>query len=152
MNQNRRHHLPLLLGCALLVAACSAPFRATAPKGFAALDSDDPFQAVTPEGVMYRVRQQDNRPRADLSFWRKALKQRMVEAGYVFIADKDIKAGAVPGYLLELAAPFGQRDYGYLIAVFVRGDDLTLVESAGEISQMRKRREALLAAIQRIRW
>jgi hypothetical protein len=146
----------LLAGCmllaALLLGACGAPFHAGAPKGFAPLDSEDPFRAVTPEGVMYRVRHEPNQPRADLQFWRKALKQRMDEAGYVFVDDGEIKASAVPGYRLELAAPFGPQDYAYLIALFVNGDKLTLVEAAGEVSQLREHRNELLAAIRRIRW
>lgn len=156
MLHNSAYHrlllLLLLLAGGLLAQAGCQPFQATAPKGFAPLDIEPQFEAVTPEGVMYRVRREENKPRATLQFWRKALKQRMKDAGYVFVAEQDVKAAGVPGYLIELAAPFGNKDYAYLVAVFVRDKHLTIVEAAGELKQVRPRRAALVKAIASIRW
>ena len=138
--------------CAALLCSACATVEAPAPEGFAGLEESDPIQAVTPDALIYRVRQARNEPRADLAFWRKALRQRMEEAGYLFVAEDDLKAAGVPGYLLELAAPLGEKDFGYLVAVFVRGEDLTLVEAAGEVSRLRRRRGEIVKAIKRIRW
>jgi hypothetical protein len=140
-----------LLGLALFCGAC-ATVEAPVPQGFAGLEAGEPLEAVTPDALIYRVRQAANEPRADLAFWRKALKQRMDEAGYIFVAEREVKAAAVPGYLLELAAPLGEKDFGYLVVVFVRGEDLTLVEAAGEVSRLRRRRAEIVKAIEGIRW
>jgi hypothetical protein len=137
----------LLISAATLLGGC-LPYQARAPEGFAALEEKRPFRALTPERVIYRVRHEPNEPRADLTFWRKALKQRMDEAGYVFVAEQEIKASTVPGYLLELAAPFGEQDYSYLIALFVRDSQLVIAETTGEVSKVRKRRAAILEAIE----
>ena len=98
------------------------------PQGFAAYRElwQDWFElrAVSPDGVVYRVRTEDNEPTADLPFWQAALKKRMLDAGYILVAESETKAGKQPGYLLELAAPVGQEDFVYLIALFVNGSEL----------------------------
>lgn len=132
----------LLLG----VAACGT-LRSAAPVGFAAYDANDPFRAVSPDGVVFRVRSEGNEPEARLPFWKEALKKRMIDAGYVFVTDGEVKAAHETGYLLELAAPLGQQDYSYLLAVFDRGANLVIVEASGEVTKFRPRREAVVAAI-----
>lgn len=135
-----------ILVLAFLLAGCT-PFQATAPDGFAPFDDWGEFRAVSPEGVTFRVRAEDNEPEADLAFWAEALKNRMDDAGYVFVEDGDVSAGSVKGYRLELAAPFGQEDYTYLIAIFVSGSNIVIVESAGEVTRFSERRAAVDAAI-----
>lgn len=142
----------LMLGAPLLLGGCGTAYRAKPPSGFARLEQEGPFRALTPDRVIYRVRQAPNEPRADLTFWQKALKQRMTDAGYLFVAEREIKASGVPGYLIELAAPFGQEDYSYLIALFVRDDRLVIAEATGEVSRLTKRRPAILSAIEGLQW
>jgi len=133
------------------MAGCAA-FQPETPIGFAPYEGHSSFRAVSPDGVMYRVRSEKNEPKADLPFWKEALKKRMLEAGYRFVSEAEVKAGADPGYLLELNAPYGTQDYSYLIALFERNDRLVIVESAGEVVRFKARREAVLAAIQGIRF
>ncbi|MEL6543215.1 MAG: hypothetical protein AAFQ82_01235 [Myxococcota bacterium] len=130
----------------LLLTGCTS-FQASPPEGFAPFDDWWEFRAVSPEGVTFRVREEDNEPEADLAFWSEALKNRMDDAGYVFVKDGEVKAGSVSGYALELAAPFGQTDYSYLIAIFVQGSDIVIVESAGEVTEFSERRSAIDTAI-----
>jgi len=134
---------------ALLLAACE-PFAAHAPKGFAAYDDWRGFRAASADGVVYRVRRADNDPEADLSFWREALKKRMLDAGYAFLRDGDVEAHGHRGYLLELAAPLGERDYQYVVALFVAGGKLVLVESAGEVTRFAPRHDDVVAAIREL--
>lgn len=129
-----------------LLTGCTQ-FRATAPEGFAPFDEWGVFKAVSPDGVTFQVRAEDNSPEADLAFWSEALKNRMDAAGYVFVEDGEVQAGGKPGYALLLAAPYGQRDYSYLITIFVSGSSLIVVESAGEVTEFAARRGALDAAI-----
>jgi len=62
----------------LLLSACAgnAP---PPPEGFAVYEKSNgnESRAVTPEGVTWRVRTEDHKPQADLSFWQAALRKRM---------------------------------------------------------------------------
>lgn len=132
----------------LWVASGCVPFRGAAPVGFATYKGDRPYRAVSPDGLMYRVRYEKNKPRADLGFWKEALKVRMIDAGYHFASESDIEVDGRPGYLLELTAPMGTQDYTYMDAVFVCGRKLVLVEAAGEVAQFEAHRASIEAAIQ----
>lgn len=135
-----------LVAIALLLSACSS-FEASAPKGFAVYDGGSDYRAVTSDGVVYRVRSEDNEPQADLTFWREALTKRMSDAGYVVIGDEPVKCRNGEGHLLDLAAPLGTRDYGYTVAVFVVGSDIVIVEAAGEVATFKEKRADIVAAI-----
>ncbi len=129
----------MLLGC--------ASFRASAPEGFAPYPGDNPFRAISPDGVVYRAQTLPNDPEADLAFWREAVKTRMEKAGYKIVSDSTLPVGDREAALLELAAPLGNRDYGYLIAVAVEGKKILLVESAGDARDFVPRKAAVLKAI-----
>src|SRR4051812_32282549 len=90
------------LSFAITLASCST-FDAHAPQGFAEYDHGSGFRAVSADGVMYRVRSVKNEPKAELPFWREALKKRMLDAGYRFQSEASVKAANGEGYLLELA-------------------------------------------------
>ncbi len=135
-----------LAGLLTVLGACKS-YEAVAPAGFAAYDHGDDFRAVSSDGVVFRVREVDNEPEADLPFWREALKKRMGDAGYVIVADGDVRAKGRLGYLLQMAAPHGTHDYLYWVALFHAGDELVLVEAAGEASRLGGHKDDLLAAI-----
>jgi hypothetical protein len=144
--------LVVVAAAGVAAAVCVRPtFSATAPHGFAAFGGWFELKAVSPEGVVFRVRSEANEPKAELSFWREALKRRMLDAGYTFVGESDIRASDRAGYLLELAAPQGAMDYSYLAAVFVDGSHLVIAEAAGEVTKLRERRQDLVAAIAAIK-
>ncbi|MDA8137148.1 MAG: hypothetical protein M0036_00735 [Desulfobacteraceae bacterium] len=120
---------------------------AALPDGFAAYPTDETFKAVNPDGIVYRVRRVPNKPYADMAFWKEAMKKRMLEAGYHFGAEGPLQAGARPGHLLELTAPYGPQDYGYMIAIFVEKENIQIAEAAGEISALARCRPALMKAL-----
>jgi hypothetical protein len=139
-----------LLTTMVLVVACGAT-RPDPPPGFAPYEGADSFRAVSADGVVYRVRTEPNEPRAELPFWKEALKRRMTNAGYHFVSESDLSTSGGIVYLLDLGAPLGAQDYGYLVAIFVRGERLVIIESAGEAARFRARREAVLGAIEKMR-
>ncbi|MDP2304803.1 MAG: DUF4349 domain-containing protein [Pseudomonadota bacterium] len=124
----------------------------SAPAGFAPGKKTRRFVAVSPDDVVFRVRTVKNEPEADLAFWKEAMTTRMTAAGYRVVAGAspggNVKAGDVPGALLELSAPDGAQDAAYLVAVFVDGGRLVIVESAGEVARFAGRRAAVVAAIE----
>lgn len=124
----------------------------TPPTGFAAYDKPRPYRAVSPDGLMFQVRSAKHEPEATLDFWKEALKKRMLDAGYTFVAESDLEASGKKGYLIELAAPMGAEDDSYWVAVFPDGDRLILVEAAGEAGRFQGRAAAVRAAITGLRF
>jgi hypothetical protein len=125
----------------------TAPADPATPAGFSAWKKHSHFRAVTPDGVLYRVRSEKHEPKGELPFWKEALKERMVAAGYQVAAESDATANGVPGAVLELRAPLGEQDWTYLVAVFPNGGKLVLVEAAAEISKLEPRKAAILEAV-----
>ena len=138
----------LLLMTLLGLVACSP--KPAVPDGFAPYKARGVVKAVSPEGVMYRVRETPNKPEANLEFWKEALVTRQKRAGYKVVKEGDIEAGKLKGGLLELQAPMGAQDYTYLLAIFVKGDTLIVVESAGEVKLFETHRKAILDAISKL--
>ena len=148
--KNKLFAFTLLCVATLVFAGCQT-LPSNAPADFAAYKGEKPFRAVSPDGVMYRVRSTENKPFAELSFWKTALKKHMIDSGYHFTGESDISAENLPGYLLELSAPAGDRDYTYLIALFVKGDTLLIAEASGEISRFKKHQAGIMEAIMKIK-
>ncbi len=143
--------VPALFLLVLTAVGCVPLEKIPTPEGFARYTETGEFKAVSPERVVFRVRSEDNRPRADLPFWKEALKKRMLDAGYIFLREAPVTADSDPGYLLELTAPYGQQDFTYLTAVFVRPEKIVIVGAAGEVTDLAGRREAILEAIKGLR-
>ena len=120
------------------------------PDGFSAWRRMGRYRAASPDAVLFRVRSVRHEPRAELSFWKEAVRERMVAAGYTVQAESDIAAGEAQGGLLELAAPLGTEDWTYLIAFFPDGRRLIVAEAAGEISELDARRDAVVEAIRQL--
>ncbi len=131
-------------------ARSSASRRTTlapVPDGFAPYRMRRESRAVSPDDVLLRVRAERHRPRADLTFWEEAVRGRMIAAGYQEVSHQRITADGGEGMLLELTAPLGTDDYTYLLAVFLRGGKIIVVEAAGEITRFAERRAEIIAAI-----
>jgi hypothetical protein len=123
------------------------PADPAVPAGFSAYRGGRSLRAVTPDGVLYRVRVTDKIPRAELSFWRDALRSRMEAAGYQLASQQPVRSGDVDGAEIELRAPLGGQDWAYLVAIFPVGDRLVLAESAGEVTALETRKPALAQAM-----
>lgn len=127
----------------------SRRFRgACLPEGFAPYDISRESRAISPDGVMLRVRAERHEPVADLDFWEEALLERMAAAGYLQQGDPTrMTVSGVAGSTVTFHAPLGVDDYTYQVAVFPLGKSLVIVEAAGEISTFEQRSDAIQAAI-----
>lgn len=125
---------------------------APAPDGFAAWRPKDGLRALSADDAMWRVRVLRSRQPADLSFWREALKNRLLETGYVLTGEGDVTGpdGAVRGARLEWSAPDGERDAAWMVAIFVDGRRIVVAEAAGEAGAFASHREAVLGALGRL--
>jgi hypothetical protein len=117
------------------------------PTAFSSYDGTDPKRAVSFDRVVFQVKRIDNKPVADLAFWKIALKERLLKTGYVLTKDGDITAIGATGYFIETSAPYGVVDYNYLVAVFVDNKDIVVVEAAGEVASYQVNRENIFVAI-----
>lgn len=139
-----------LLAAALLAGCAISP---AVPKDFAQYHRGYLFKgdlrAMSPDGVLFTVRCEKNKPRADLAFWREAMKTRMGQAGYRVTADTACTMQGREGALLKLAAPVGNQDYLYWIAFTLNpsGSRLLVAEAAGEAKKFLARQEDIAKAI-----
>lgn len=145
----------LILAAALGLGAC-ASYHSAAPKEFATYGkaSKGPLKAISPEGMLFTVRSEKNEPKADLAFWREAMKAHMSQSGYRIVEDTSCSMGAAPAGLLKLAAPVGNRDYLYWIAFSLSptGKEVLVAEAAGEAKAFRARSADIAQAIAATAW
>lgn len=146
--------LPLL--AAGWLSACG--FNPRAPEEFAQYHQGylfkGPMRAMSPDGVLFTVRTERNKPKADLAFWRDAMKTRMSQAGYRVVADTACSMHGTEGALLRLAAPVGNQDYLYWIAFSLNpsGSRILVAEAAGESKRFLARQDDIAKAIAQTGW
>ncbi len=74
----------------ILFSGCTeTKLKITSPEGFAVYKNVGtlPYRAVSPDGILYRVKEVENKPFANLKFWQEALKKHMITTGYSFVND-----------------------------------------------------------------
>lgn len=142
----------LALALAFALIGCGS-FHPKAPDEFAAYDRgaifQGPLRAVSPDGVIFTVRTEKNKPKADLAFWRDAMKTRLQQAGYRIVSDSTCAMKGAEGVLLQTAAPVGNQDYFYWVAFSLspNGNRILVAEAAGESKRFLAKRDALRKAI-----
>lgn len=171
----------LVLGACLLAGCSSKPAQPTMddPKGFVRFEKSHVPKWITPDGVRLKVRRVDNDPRGDLPFWMDAMARHLDQRGYVRLPATLGKDATPPRPRLEregdvteakVAAPrcfdtvAGLRgcqatwlvprqgeDWVMTVAVYVRGDDIYLVEGAGPWQAWRPRHDDVSAALRSFR-
>jgi hypothetical protein len=122
----------------------------TPPDGFSAWRKKGRYRASSPDDVLFRIRTVKQKPTAELDFWKEAVRDRMVAAGYKLVSEGEIEADGRKGASIELAAPVGTEDWTYLIVFFPQGKHITVVEAAGQITKFDARREAIDTAIKHL--
>ncbi len=132
----------------VLITSCSR-IKVSKPEGFAEIKERNTYRAVSPEGVLYSVRIARNKPRMDLEFWAKALKNHLEKEGYRILNEEgeSFKTNTRDGILYEWGVPYGNEDYIYLTAIVVSGNTIAIAEAGGEHTDYRNYRTALLDSL-----
>jgi hypothetical protein len=117
---------------ALLAAGCSG-YRL--PAGYVKVDPpwDARFKAVSAEGSALIYRTEENPENGNLAFWEKAVTNRLVDVGGYQRTDRQEirnKSG-VPGVELTFEHAQVGVDYLYVLALYVRGGRVHVLEAAG---------------------
>jgi hypothetical protein len=142
---------PIAFAAAVLaLASCTS--LAQKPEGFAEVSpwqvAAAQYKAVSPEGMIYRVRTLKNYPVQTLEFWASALKNHLEKEGYRSVSDgQPFEAGESPGMLFEWAMPYGNQSYIYITAIVVAEKKIAVAEAAAEHTIYYKYREALLESL-----
>jgi hypothetical protein len=134
--------------CALLlVVGCATP-TIDAPAGFAPFSDEKQPAAISPEGVVLRVRTAANEPVQTLAFWATALRRQMDESGYLLLDEGPFVGRDAPGHYFEWLAPLGDEDWVYLTALSVVDGSIVIAEAAGRVDLFEPRRAALRTALE----
>jgi hypothetical protein len=120
------------------------------PDGFSAWRKKGRYRAASANDVLFRVRTERHKPKGELSFWKEAVRVRMLAAGYKLVEEKDLGIVGVNGATIELVAPVGTEDWTYLIGFFPVGGRIVVAEAAGEVTRFEARREQILTAMKDI--
>jgi hypothetical protein len=131
----------LLAGCATVRPVLEGP------KGFAPYREVTSFRAVSPEGVVLRVRLVANDPPQTLEFWTEALKTQLAGSGYAAVREESVETRTGKASLLEWAAPVGEESWIYLTGVAVTPQGIALIEAAGVYASYEKHRAEIIESL-----
>jgi hypothetical protein len=134
----------------LVLASCTTLVRK--PEGFAEVVpwqvAATRYEAVSPEGMIYRVRTLKNYPVQTLEFWAQALQNHLEKEGYRSISEgRSFETADNSGMLFEWAMPYGNQSYIYLTAIVVSEKRIAVAEAAAEHTIYYRYREALLESL-----
>ena len=117
----------------LLLAGCGGPkYEIDAPSAFKRFEHTSDFRFITADGVMLKGREVDNYPKAKLPFWTDALRRHLEARGYTFRDEACFEtAKKLDGCTLEFVLPWGAEDWAMAVTLYVVGERIILLESAG---------------------
>jgi hypothetical protein len=142
---------PIAFAAAVLALASCATL-VQKPEGFAEVlpwqMAATEYRAVSPEGMIYRVRTLKNYPVQTLEFWAEALQNHLEKEGYRGISNgRSFETGDNSGMIYEWAMPYGNQSYIYLTAIVVSEHKIAVAEAAAEHTIYYQYREALLESL-----
>lgn len=147
----KRLHLVLPLFLLLFAASCSH-ISVIPPEGFAELAGRGSYRAVSPEGMLYRIRSIKNVPQKDIEFWGDALKNHLVKEGYRLRDEAEsFESEVQDGLAYQWVLPYGNESYLYLTALIVTDKTITLAEAAAPYPVYIKYQQAIRDSLATIR-
>ena len=152
----RRFILVISLGLGWLVG-CGYAFEASTPSGFVELkeqqDAGYAYRATSADGLVIAVRQLDNDPKGEISFWEQAIENQLRQrAGYSLLEKRDAKsADGTPGRQLRFGHDEGKTPHLYYVALFVNDRHLYLLEQGGTKELVEAHAADLEGAVARFR-
>jgi hypothetical protein len=134
----------------LALSSCATMVRK--PEGFAEVPPwqivATQYKAVSPEGMIYRVRTLKNYPVQTLEFWAQALRNHLEKEGYRSVSQGcPFQTGDHSGMIFEWAMPYSNESYIYLTAIVVSEKKIAVAEAAAEHTIYYQYREALLESL-----
>jgi hypothetical protein len=140
----------LLLAGALL-ASCAATMEL--PKDFLRLKDGGDFRAVTSDDARVWIREFDDENEGPLAFWAETLEHEFTQQrGYELVGKGDAQnAENRPGRWFECTANVRGDRVGYLVAIWVDGETITVLEFAARTEVFAARVESVRTALRTVR-
>jgi hypothetical protein len=140
----------MILSLAFL-GGCQAS-RIDTPSGFVEVETyhgDPIYRAVSAEGVKIEYRTHENPNGGTLEFWRRAVRRTLVEGkGHTLVESTAITSeSGAEGELLRLTKKRSGADFSYLVALYVRGGKVHVVEAGGRKEDVAAHEDGLLSAL-----
>ncbi|MCA8952611.1 MAG: hypothetical protein KDE27_24070 [Planctomycetes bacterium] len=144
----------LALAGLAFVAACAAPIEIS--RDFVTLadhDDDDDFRAITADDGRLWLRSFDDPNAAGIDFWAATLEREFVEQRGYELLDQGaaFDADRREGRWLEFAANVDGERVGYLLAIWVDGGEVRVVEFAARDAVFAARVADVRAALRTVR-
>ena len=142
----------LLVVLASFAAGCSVSMQL--PKDFLELRDGDELQAVTGDDARLWARVFEVDHAASLAFWSEAVEHDFVhQRGYEVVGRGAIEGKrSAAGVWWECAANVRGERIGYLLALWVAGDEVRVVEFAARAEVFAARLDAVKQALPSVRW
>ena len=144
----------IIIFSVLMIDGCAKP-RVHKPQGFAEVKSGmfsgQVYKAISPEGMLFRVRSVKNYPFMGLEFWGDSLKNQLIKEGYHQSGDMvRLKSDKSDGILYEWILPYGSDDYIYMTAIMLSGKRIIIAESAAQHTVYKKYRDSILESLKTV--
>jgi hypothetical protein len=128
---------------AAVAAGCARQFVAATPPGFVELTDrygKNEYRATTADGVVIGVRAFDNEPKGELSFWTRAVENKMRElGGYALLETRQVTSrSGLKGNQLRFGHDEGKEPHLYYVTVFANADRVFLLEAGGTKPQIQR--------------
>lgn len=133
----RRMGGPAVFGYLAVIGgqACASSVSIVTPKAFVELDdqAEYDYRATSADGLVIGVRELDNEPRGELTFWTRAIENQLRrQGGYALLETRDVQSkDNVPGKQLRFGHDEGRSPHLYQVTVFVTPDTIALLEVGG---------------------
>lgn len=155
-NQCILHSYLRIFGLIVLLAltqSCSS-FEISKPEGFAAYQKQrSQFRAISPKGVRFMVKEIRNDPKGNLATWTDIIESHLMNLGYHGIQKQEIKTKqGTKGSLIVSHYNLHNRQYTYLLALFVKEDKIILIQTAGEAKEHQNHSLNIIEAIKTLQW
>lgn len=133
MNRLQLVVMVLVLG----TVGCGPVAMLKKPEGYAQYQEALPhFKVISATGVRLQARDVPNDPKADVGLWTESVQLFLKSQGYqiINVSDVPVKDGQ-PGKRILALYRYHERDFAYLVALFVREDRVFLVEGGGPFQE-----------------
>ncbi len=121
------------------------------PPGYVKVDPswNTRFRAVSAEGSAITLRNESNPENGDLTFWKKAVKNQLLDVrGYKLVNHREIShAGQTPGVEMTFDYTKDGIDYTYMVMLLVKGRRVHCIEAAGVKDQIAPELPAIKDAV-----
>jgi len=147
----------IIAGVLIVVLTACSDFKIEKPDGFAEVVVDYYksghvlYKAVSPEGILLKVKKVENYPRMELNFWTKALMSQLQKEGYTVIGEEQrFETTQREGVYFKWGLPYGNASYIYLTSLIVYENEILIMEAAGEQSIFKDYEDAIIMSMQSI--